>query len=333
MSKPKTKKGVALEPISTPSTVDWPLGLVNFLPSPYQQISTVIPGQIYTLPKFFPPKLCDELIRWFESSSNLNSGSTPINPGSKPAGFKSKGSSKGINANGTATTNTGGNSLVFSTTQLPPKQDYAARVNDRAQVYDKLMAKKLWQKLKVVLLHNTHILNKIEESLYSGKSKCDINFDEGYEVEEEDDVDNEEVQEEFEDCIGLNDHFRIYRYIPGHYFGQHYDDSVKASVIPTTENTNKTVSGETLWTLLIYLTGEQEGEVSGGETVFYPNEADALPNPGTKGKKDSSAVKVSLQKGTLLLHKHGDDCFLHEGALVKSGVKWVFRTDLVYPLE
>ena len=32
-----------------------------------------------------------------------------------------------------------------------------------------------------------------------------------------------------------------------------------------------------------------------------------------------------------LLHKHGDDCLMHEGEMVKSGVKWVFRSDVVYP--
>jgi hypothetical protein len=38
---------------------------------------------------------------------------------------------------------------------------------------------------------------------------------------------------------------------------------------------------------------------------------------------------VGLETGMALLHKHGDDCLLHEGREVKSGEKWVLRSDLV----
>ena len=30
----------------------------------------------------------------------------------------------------------------------------------------------------------------------------------------------------------------------------------------------------------------------------------------------------------LLLHKHGNDCMLHEGREVTAGEKWIIRTDL-----
>jgi hypothetical protein len=36
-----------------------------------------------------------------------------------------------------------------------------------------------------------------------------------------------------------------------------------------------------------------------------------------------------MEVGMGLLHKHGDDCLLHEGREVKAGVKWVLRSDLV----
>lgn len=268
----------------TPS-VDWPLNLVSFQVNPYQQVETVIEDQIYTLPKFFSAKLCNELIRWFETASNLK----PDTPKNKQV-------------------------LDFVTTQMPPKKDYAARVNDRAVVYDKLLAYKLWQQLRIPLLSLPTPITTNGYETYGDDYNDNDNLDD----------DSLRLRKIFQDCIGLNDNFRIYRYVPGHYFGQHYDESVKASVVKLDDSgkPSKPIEGNTLWTLLTYLTGEPEGEVTGGATTFYPDE--------TAGETD--AVRVQLQKGTLLLHKHGDDCYLHEGELVKSGVKWVFRSDLVFPL-
>lgn len=37
---------------------------------------------------------------------------------------------------------------------------------------------------------------------------------------------------------------------------------------------------------------------------------------------------VELETGMLLLHKHGNECMLHEGREVTAGEKWVIRTDL-----
>jgi len=66
--------------------------------------------------------------------------------------------------------------------------------------------------------------------------------------------------------------------------------------------------------------------VTGGETIFY-NE---LPKQsGKKGSGGTETIKVELEKGMALLHKHGRDCLLHEGAMVTNGEKWVLRTDLV----
>lgn len=80
----------------------------------------------------------------------------------------------------------------------------------------------------------------------------------------------------------------------------------------------------TTYTLLLYLTAPPE--VTGGETIFY-NE---LPKqPGKKGSGGTEVIKVQLEKGVALLHKHGRDCLLHEGAMVTDGEKWVLRTDLV----
>lgn len=357
MNKSKSKKNAntnALQqkgPSSSSSTnpdsvrIEWPLSFVNFLPNKYQQINDVIPGQIYTLPSFFSSTVCDDLIRYFEKNSNLN-------PSNSQTGCK-----KLANKSGNSSANNDNNTkLNFATTQLPPKKDYAARVNDRAQVYDKLTAQRLWKKLRVVLLHEACILNKIEYGEYHSDcasfekdvvdGKCNYkDEDDEYGVCDGDEDEVQGLREEFEDCIGLNDHFRIYRYIPGHYFGQHYDESVKASVIPlkregedssSKDSSDKQKSqGKTVWTMLVYLTGEPQGEVTGGETLFYPNERDAdrveaYAKTKQKIELPETVVKIQLNKGTALLHKHGDDCLLHESAVINSGVKWVLRTDLVF---
>lgn len=88
-------------------------------------------------------------------------------------------------------------------------------------------------------------------------------------------------------------------------FRQHYDDEV----------TDPLSGLKSEWTLLIYLTGIEDG-VQGGETAFRTNEG-----------KD---IVVGLNRGTALLHRHGRDCLLHEGKEVKGGVKWVLRSDVLF---
>ncbi|EKM83063.1 hypothetical protein AGABI1DRAFT_118456 [Agaricus bisporus var. burnettii JB137-S8] len=107
----------------------------------------------------------------------------------------------------------------------------------------------------------------------------------------------------------FNSNIRMYKYCEGQYFGPHYDDSVK--------DTLTGVKSE--WTLLIYLSGIEDG-VEGGETVFYREE---------RGKPRESIVP-QLNRGTALLHRHGQNCMLHEGSPVKSGTKYVLRSDLMF---
>ncbi|KZV87955.1 hypothetical protein EXIGLDRAFT_773169 [Exidia glandulosa HHB12029] len=80
------------------------------------------------------------------------------------------------------------------------------------------------------------------------------------------------------------------------------------------------------WTLLVYLTGVEDG-VEGGETVFYP-EARVMSKQGSKAS--SSEARVSLSRGLALLHRHGHECALHEGAAVLKGTKWVLRSDVLF---
>ncbi|KAJ4147875.1 hypothetical protein LMH87_002376 [Akanthomyces muscarius] len=113
--------------------------------------------------------------------------------------------------------------------------------------------------------------------------------------------------------IGLSPNIRVYRYTKGQFFDCHYDESNNV----TLEIDDRPVQARTTWTLLLYLTSASEGCV-GGETVFYPHDR----------QSEAEAMPVSLQTGMLLLHKHGDDCLLHEGREVRAGEKWVLRTDL-----
>ncbi|KAF8810117.1 hypothetical protein BYT27DRAFT_6502025 [Phlegmacium glaucopus] len=106
-----------------------------------------------------------------------------------------------------------------------------------------------------------------------------------------------------------NSNIRVYKYAPSQYFGPHYDDSVRDPM----------TGAKSEWTLLIYLTGAEDG-VEGGETLFYKEE---------RGKP-REVITPPLKRGTALLHRHGRDCMLHEGSLVKKGTKYVLRSDLMF---
>ena len=102
----------------------------------------------------------------------------------------------------------------------------------------------------------------------------------------------------------------------------HLDDESNNIAFPSTPP----VPAKTTWTLLIYLTGLATGCV-GGETIFYP-ELGAAKHFSGKDTEGTEPIAVGLEVGMALLHKHGQDCLLHEGAEVKEGEKWVIRSDL-----
>lgn len=211
------------------------------------QPEIVINDQIVVIEKFFSNEVCNDLIKSFECSPELNMETTPL--------VKSK--------------------------------DYAARFNDRGLTTDFNASKSLWSYLQKILLQ-------------------DLDYD---------DEDIDESKKVFSDAIALNSQLRVYRYRKGHHFGQHYDESV---ICPLSErHTGK--KGITKWTLLIYLTGDEE--FKGGGTIFYPEHT------------SSKGLNVHPSKGMALLHKHGNDCLKHEAEIVKDGIKWVLRSDVVYPLK
>ncbi|KAF7304816.1 Fe2OG dioxygenase domain-containing protein [Mycena kentingensis (nom. inval.)] len=104
-----------------------------------------------------------------------------------------------------------------------------------------------------------------------------------------------------------NSNIRMYKYAPEQYFGPHYDDDCRDTM----------TGARSEWTLLIYLTGNEDG-VEGGETLFYPK---------AKGK---DPIVAPLKRGSALLHRHGRDCLLHEGSAVRKGVKYVLRSDIMF---
>ncbi|KAG8701755.1 hypothetical protein FRC08_003918 [Ceratobasidium sp. 394] len=111
--------------------------------------------------------------------------------------------------------------------------------------------------------------------------------------------------------LGCNSNIRLYKYDPEQYFGPHYDDSVRdASTAWWSE-----------WTLLVYVTGYEDG-VQGGETVFHK------PVPGSR--KQTEEVVPPLTRGSVLIHRHGRACMLHEGREVKAGTKLVLRSDIMF---
>jgi hypothetical protein len=100
-------------------------------------------------------------------------------------------------------------------------------------------------------------------------------------------------------ACGLNERFRYYRYDPGQRFAVHADGYYER---PNGERSHLTV--------LLYL---NDG-FTGGETVIY--------------RRDD--LRVVPRRGMALLFRHG---FLHEGAPVLSGRKYVLRTDVMYRIE
>lgn len=109
---------------------------------------------------------------------------------------------------------------------------------------------------------------------------------------------------------GLNNSFRFCRYDPGQHFSAHYDGNYVVN------------SGyKSQYTFMIYLNGGFDG----GATNFL--------DPGSKSVVTLQyPVLESLkpEAGMLLVFQH--DIF-HEGERLRSGRKYMMRTDVMYTLE
>ncbi|KAJ6180836.1 hypothetical protein N7519_011297 [Penicillium mononematosum] len=96
------------------------------------------------------------------------------------------------------------------------------------------------------------------------------------------------------------------------------NDEANNITLPPPNSRSKATPARTTWTLLVYLTS-----CTGGETIFYPEP--------TRANRDPEPIAVAPEVGMALLHRHGDQCMIHEGAEVTGGEKWVLRSDLVVP--
>lgn len=107
--------------------------------------------------------------------------------------------------------------------------------------------------------------------------------------------------------VGLNDHWRLAKYLPGDRFGEHIDAHF----------TDPKTQHKTMFTVNIYMNGGFEG----GNTTFHLSEqepVDVVPEAGL----------------CLLFRQPPAKRYKHEGKVLESGVKYLFRTDVVYaPLE
>lgn len=102
----------------------------------------------------------------------------------------------------------------------------------------------------------------------------------------------------------MGSHFRMYKYSPQEYFKPHKDGGYKKDQLVS------------LITVLFYL-----NDTDGGETVLMPD--------GYQHKENH--IVINPKAGDVLLFEHQ---FWHEGKSVKTGEKFVLRTDLFFePLK
>lgn len=106
-------------------------------------------------------------------------------------------------------------------------------------------------------------------------------------------------------AIGLNDKFRIYRYLAteNHYFAAHYDASYEKVPLEV----------QSWATILIYLNEDFEG----GETVFLDAE----------GKPEAWTPRTGMA-GLMTQHN-----ILHEAKPCTKGTKYALRTDIMYQID
>jgi hypothetical protein len=114
------------------------------------------------------------------------------------------------------------------------------------------------------------------------------------------------IKNKYEHPVGCNPNLRLYKYVKGHSFGRHIDESNAVDGM-----------GQTEITVLIYLS-----QCQGGATRFY--------TPDISSKKKKKSFAFDPEQGTMLLHIHGDDCLEHEAEPVLDGIKYVLRTDVVF---
>ena len=124
--------------------------------------------------------------------------------------------------------------------------------------------------------------------------------------------------------LGLNQRFRFYRYEPGDYFKPHTDGAWPGSkVVDEKLVANGFADRWSQLTFLLFLTDDYEG----GRTQFYTTNA---PQPFD----DDNRVDVTTPMGTALCFPHGMHPLhcLHGSEEIKSGAKYIIRSDVLFEL-
>lgn len=127
---------------------------------------------------------------------------------------------------------------------------------------------------------------------------------------------------------GLNRRFRVYRYVPGAEYRCHIDGAWPPSGInPANDNyiydsSPPTAKQSSLYTFLIYLNDDFEA----GETTFFmPSIHDGVMN--------AYPVKPVMGAVAVFPHGEGKGALLHEGSGVRTGAKYIIRTDVLYDVD
>ncbi|KAK8058491.1 hypothetical protein PG994_008939 [Apiospora phragmitis] len=126
----------------------------------------------------------------------------------------------------------------------------------------------------------------------------------------------------------INRRFRVYRYVPGAEYRCHFDGAWPPSGINAMtgkymwDASPADAKQSSLFTFLVYLNDEFEG----GETTFFtPSPVEGVMN----------AHPVHPTQGAIALFPHGESkgALLHEGTGVRSGAKYIIRTDVEYDVD
>lgn len=130
-------------------------------------------------------------------------------------------------------------------------------------------------------------------------------------------------------ALGLNARFRFYRYAGGDYFKPHTDGAWPGSRVIDRQLVHDAYGDRhSQMTILIFLSGGY----TGGRTVFFVPDGLAV---GDDAQASPQVVHVSTPKGGALCFPHGfhpQHC-LHAGEAVESGIKFIIRSDVLYPLH
>jgi hypothetical protein len=117
---------------------------------------------------------------------------------------------------------------------------------------------------------------------------------------------------------GLNNCWRLSKYVPGGHFGPHFDG-------PYIKDANN----RSLKTLNIYLNGDFEGGTTNlirEDQMLYKNEETGI----YQAPEESILYKIKPEEGMALIFNHH---ILHEGEALQTNHKYLLRSDIMYVRE